>query len=129
MAFAGVKYLAVKQVYEDQTRSNGTVLKVPIPGDNQLVSLAPELICMAWAGALLESTKRHIARTIETKGSPPFPVPEMRFVEYALAKETGGAKNSFLVEEFIDENKGGPFVKYIHNSTSAIRDMPDERGV
>jgi len=110
--FKGITKVAVKQAYH---RPAGDLF-VTYPWGEQLKRLAPEFICAAWANALHELTKDHVSETFVRKGFPPFQCPVMRFVPVALATESGGEKNVYLLEEKIPE----PFVKYIHNASAAI---------
>lgn len=121
-AFAGRTEVAVKQV-TNRMNIGGESFRTVYPGSTQLELLAPELMCAAWAKALLESTWQYVRSAVMRKGLPEFGVPDppMQFVNAALATELGGEKNVFLLEELIDDRKqGAKFVKYIHNGSASI---------
>lgn len=111
-SFEGITEVAVKQAYHCPAGD----LFVTYPWGEQLKRLAPEFICAAWANALHELTMDHVTAIISAKGFPPFQCPVMRFVYVALATESGGEKNVYLLEQKIPD----PFVKYIHNASAAI---------
>lgn len=118
--FAGISDVAVKQAYHEGKTKRDKIYRRLYTGDSQLMKLAPELTCAAWAHALFEFTKQYVNQVISRKGNPPFEVPDMRFVAIALATEidAGGVGNSYyLLEELIKDRE---FVKYIHNGSAAI---------
>jgi hypothetical protein len=67
-------------------------------------------------------------------GSPPFEVPRMRYVQAGLAIQvskdlegTGNLKqNAYLLEEFIDSEEPGWFVKYLNNNSAKPHKFKDE---
>ena len=118
-SFASVCNVAVKQAYDRKYTSQTEFKPIPIRGAVQLQKLMSELTCMGWANALYDSTMVHIVRVVDHKGPPPFRVPKMRFVASALA-QTAEDGDSFMLEECIDGERGGQFVKYIHNASAQV---------
>lgn len=59
-------------------------------------------------------------------GLPPFEVPQMRYVQAGLAIQVSkdselegtGRQNAYLLEEFIDSEDPGWFVKYLNNNSA-----------
>jgi hypothetical protein len=60
-------------------------------------------------GIVYEFIKKHV----EKHGAPPFEIPTMRFVKNALLI----GDQAYMVEEVIDEETDGTFVKYIGNGS------------
>jgi hypothetical protein len=60
-------------------------------------------------GIIYEFIKKHV----EKHGAPPFKIPTMRFVKNALLI----GNQAYMVEEVIDEETDGIFVKYIGNGS------------
>ena len=80
----------------------------------QIAKLSAEINCLRWASALMGIVYTFINKHVETHGAPPFEIPSMRFVKNALL--IGDAK-AYMVEEVIDEETDGIFVKYIGNGS------------
>jgi hypothetical protein len=53
-----------------------------------------------------------------TGGKPPFEIPQMRFVNAALAVAQNTKHDTYMLEEVIDEATDGGFVKYIGNGSA-----------
>ncbi|KAJ7086781.1 hypothetical protein B0H15DRAFT_781757 [Mycena belliarum] len=81
--------------------------------------LSMEVRCLGWGNVLLFMVYDFIRRSIrEMDVPPPFAIPQMRFVNAALASTqdvAGDSRDLFLVEERIREDKEGKFRKYINN--------------
>ena len=77
-----------------------------------------EISCLVWARVLLDLVYKFIDKGIALHGEPPFHIPQMRFVDAALAVEHNMAESTdgrvFLLEEVIGENEGR-FRKYVNN--------------
>jgi hypothetical protein len=58
-----------------------------------------------------------IAEHVKSNDNPPFEIPSMRFVNSGLVV-TEGNRNTYMVEEVIDEAVDGRFVKYIGNGSA-----------
>ncbi|KAJ7920089.1 hypothetical protein B0H13DRAFT_1605718, partial [Mycena leptocephala] len=56
---------------------------------------------------------------------PNFEVPKMRFVHAGLAIGQTDERDTFVVKEWIDPEKEGPFIKYIHNRSARPRNFQD----
>ena len=105
--------VAIKQCF--YTISAGT--RVLYNKHSQLTKLTAELNCLRWASALMGIVYNFIDEHKVTNSlSPSFPIPEMVFVKSALAiSETD--QEVFLLEEVINEEVEGPFIKYIGNGS------------
>lgn len=92
--------------------------------------LSGELFCLEWASSLMDYVNDWVAGKVESRGEePPFPIPQMEFVQGALVLARHGAsEKAFLVETLIKEESDGPFIKYIHNSLPAPSDHVQELG-
>lgn len=77
-----------------------------------------EIACLVWAHILLDIVYKFVDKVIALHGVPPFPIPQMCFVEAALAVEHNISESSeaqvFLLEEVIGEVEGH-FRKYVNN--------------
>ena len=119
--------VAIKQCFYKS--SSGT--RVLYDKHFQLMKLTAELNCLRWASALMGLVYNFINEYEETNGLSPsesFPIPNMVFVKSALAiSETD--QEVFLLEEVIDEEVDGPFIKYIGNGSVKPYDFlePKER--
>ena len=84
----------------------------------QLTKLTAEINCLHWASALMGLVYDFINDHIATNGLSPsesFPIPnDMVFVKSALAISD---QEVFLLEEVINEEIEGPFIKYIGNGS------------
>ncbi|KAJ7027222.1 hypothetical protein C8F04DRAFT_1123061 [Mycena alexandri] len=86
----------------------------------QAKSLTMEVRCLAWGHVLLYMVYTFIRRFIREHGEPPFPIPQMRFVEACLASQQ---------EERIHPDVEGKFRKYINNGAAiptAFRNAEDQ---
>ncbi|KZT53392.1 hypothetical protein CALCODRAFT_409275, partial [Calocera cornea HHB12733] len=82
----------------------------------ELNALHMEAVCLAWASSLMAFAYDFISQHIRDAIEPPeFDIPKLRFVDAALAIASGGAQKAFLLEEYIENQQGLAFVKYIHN--------------
>jgi len=72
-----------------------------------------ELRCLPFAAALMQLVYAFVARELKNLGSPPFSIPQMRYVQAARAR-VQPVDNSLLLEELIDDS----FVKYTNNYDS-----------
>jgi hypothetical protein len=59
-----------------------------------------------------------IAKESETQSSPPFDIPQLRYVKVALAIAENVTWDTFLHKEVIDDRMDGPFIKYIRNGSA-----------
>ncbi|KAF8982855.1 hypothetical protein BDQ17DRAFT_1261868, partial [Cyathus striatus] len=84
-----------------------------------------------WAASLLSHTYSYISQVVSAKGSPPFEVPQLRFVKagVAIVHDSTATKSDgkvttmhrvYLVEELIEDCNGGSseFIKFIHNGSA-----------
>ncbi|KAG6808192.1 hypothetical protein H0H92_005087, partial [Tricholoma furcatifolium] len=134
--------ICAKQTYYRKertvTREDGNTTyvaqNIPHDGRTQAKELTVEIACLVWARALLHLVYRYIEAEIVTRGEPPFPIPQFRFVEAALAieqVEAGKEAQVFLLEEVIGGTEG-PFRKYLNNMSPIplhlLNQQDEERG-
>ncbi|KAG1906201.1 uncharacterized protein F5891DRAFT_975631 [Suillus fuscotomentosus] len=106
--------ICLKQCYYQTDKSK----RFPYPDSRQLQLLQPEIRCSIWAGALMDRVQQYIATELVTCSTPPFKIPNIRFMHIALATiEDAGVTKTYLIEEFIDESMQGKFTKYISNDS------------
>jgi hypothetical protein len=122
--------VCAKQTFYTATREyerpgTGKIIKLihNIPHDTitQIHNLSMEIACLVWAQVLLDLVYKFVEKGIASRGNPPFLIPQMRFVDAAMAVEhnTGeGTERAFLLEEMIGKDQG-EFKKYMNN-VSAI---------
>jgi alpha-kinase family protein len=91
---------------------------IPHDGVTQIRNLSMEIACLVWARVLLDLVYKFIEKGIALRGEPPFYIPQLQFVDAALAVEHNMAKSTdghvFLLEELIGEGEGR-FKKYVNN--------------
>jgi hypothetical protein len=91
---------------------------IPHDGVTQIRSLSMEISCLVWARVLLDLVYKFIEKGIALHGEPPFHIPQMQFVDAALAVENNIGESTdgrvFLLEEVIGEGEGR-FRKYVNN--------------
>jgi hypothetical protein len=85
---------------------------------SQIKELSRDINCSRWAAASMDLVYRFIEKESETRGSPLFDIPQLRYVNIALAIAENGSRDTFLLEEVIDEDIDGPFIKYIGNGSA-----------
>lgn len=122
----GAQYdISAKQTFYQKTALTGQAGKeikvtqnIPHDGVTQIHNLAMEIACLVWACILLDIVYKFVDMVIALCGVPPFPIPQMHFVEAALAVEHNISESSeaqvFLLEEVIGEVEGC-FRKYVNN--------------
>lgn len=98
-------------------RNPGSTASLPYESRKQAEQLTSEIACLGWGTALIEEVYNFIEVEEAKRGKPPFDIPRMRFVQAALAIAKTDAKETFLIEEVIDEKKEGKFVKYLNNDS------------
>jgi hypothetical protein len=105
---------------------NGTGKSSRILFDNpsQAKKLVLESYCATWGAAMMDLVYDFMEQRDKISGPPPFGVPQMRFVRVALAVADNDRHDTFLLEEFIDEEADGKFLKYINNDQSTPLDYP-----
>ena len=106
--------VAIKQCFYTSP-STGT--RVLYDKHSQLTKLTAELNCLRWESALMGIVYNFInEHETNTGHSPSFLIPKMDFVKSVLAiSETD--QEVFLLEEVINEEVEGPFIKYIGNGS------------
>jgi Alpha-kinase family len=101
-------------------------------GQTQAANLSVELNCLGWASALMDLVYSFMKKEEPVYGRPPFEVPQMRYVKAGLAievsKDSEGTEkqNAYLLEEFIDSEDPGWFVKYLNNNSAKPHKFKDE---
>ena len=108
--------VAIKQCFYTSP-STGT--RVLYDKHSQLTKLSMEINCLRWASALMGLVYNFISEYNATHGqktSESFPIPDMIFVKSALAISDSD-QEIFLLEEVINEEVEGPFIKYIGNGS------------
>jgi len=91
----------------------------------QITKLSAEINCLHWASALMGIVYNFINKHITMHGEPPFPIPKMRFVKNALAI-ADTTRDTYMLEELIDEAVQGAFVKYIGNGSVKPFEFTDD---
>ncbi|KAJ7089167.1 hypothetical protein B0H15DRAFT_780321 [Mycena belliarum] len=108
----------IAQDYHSQA-SKSSCIRVPQLIVPKAKLLSMEVRCLGWGNVLLFMVYDFIRRSIrEMDVPPPFAIPQMRFVNAALASTqdvAGDSRDLFLVEERIREDTEGKFRKYINN--------------
>ena len=106
--------VAIKQCFY---MSPTTGIQVLYDKHSQLTKLTAELNCLRWASALMGIVYNFIDKHKTSSGlSPSFLIPEMDFVKSVLViSETN--QEVFLLEEVINKEVEGPFIKYIGNGS------------
>jgi hypothetical protein len=99
-------------------------LRLPYDNHTQVVKLSLEITCLQWASALMDLVYDFIAQHCATEGNPPFEIPQVSFVNTALAVTENSSADTYLIEEVIEEVEGGEFVKYIGNSSARPCRLP-----
>jgi hypothetical protein len=92
---------------------------IPFDNHTQITKLSMEINCLRWSSALMRLTYDYIDGHIKNCGSAqaPFAIPHMRFVKSALAI-VHDTRDTYLLEEVIDEDTEGNFIKYIGNGSA-----------
>ncbi|THU98733.1 hypothetical protein K435DRAFT_585995, partial [Dendrothele bispora CBS 962.96] len=73
-----------------------------------------ELACIGWASALMLHTYNFVEDFIKShQSSPPFAIPQLRFVPTALVITQDDDRKAFLLEQMIPDSFG----KYISNAS------------
>ncbi|KAF5377829.1 hypothetical protein D9615_006831 [Tricholomella constricta] len=130
------KNICAKQTYYEKSgsvESMGQEIQVtqniPHDGRTQARNLTMEIACLVWARVLLDLVYVFIEKYVTTKGQPPFTIPQLRFVEAALAVEHADSSQEsrvFLVEEVIGGASEGMFRKYMNNVSPVPLPLSDE---
>jgi hypothetical protein len=118
--------VCVKQTF---SATGSSKKRVVYQGQTQATNLSVELNCLGWASALMDLVYRFMKKEEPVRGFPPFEVPQMRYVQAGLAisKDAEGRQNAYLLEEFIDSEDPGWFVKYLNNNSAKPRKFKDEK--
>ncbi len=82
----------------------------------QITKLTGEINCLRWASALMRLVYDFIDSFTKEHGPPPFEIPSMQFVKSGLAIAED-IRDTFLLEEVINDTTDGNFVKYIGNGS------------
>ncbi|KAJ7079724.1 hypothetical protein B0H15DRAFT_787654 [Mycena belliarum] len=88
---------------------------------SQAIFLGGELNLLGWGTTMMNMVYKYMEGREKSVGKPVFEVPKMRFVHAGLAIAQTEARDTFMVEEWIDPECEGEFVKYIHNSSGQPR--------
>ena len=124
--FGDSKQVCIKQTFFTCDDSiSKSKKRVIYQGQTQASNLSVELNCLGWASALMDIVYSFINKEKTVRGSPPFEIPQMRYVKAGLAiqvskdlPEGTGAQNVYLLEEFIQSEEPGWFVKYLNNNSA-----------
>jgi hypothetical protein len=95
-------------------------------GPKQGELLMGEINCARWANALMRLVYDFIKDEDAKRGKPSFPIPDLRYVNVALAVSTQKDRATYLLEEVIEEPDGG-FRKYINNTIAVPLSSNDPR--
>ena len=85
---------------------------------SQIKQLSCDINCSQWATASMDLVYNFIEKESEMRGFPCFDIPKLRYVKVALAIAENHTRDTFLLEEVIDEHADGPFIKYIGNGSA-----------
>ncbi|KDQ50824.1 hypothetical protein JAAARDRAFT_141372 [Jaapia argillacea MUCL 33604] len=92
------------------------------PANEEVLRVWKEANILLWSISLLSFTYAFIDRAIrKSPHPPPFNIPSLRFVNAGIAvvhTGHGSLHAGYLVEEMIDSDDHGSFIKYIHNGTA-----------
>lgn len=105
--------ICIKQCYYPD---KGSTTRHIYDSASQVNFLSRDINCSRWATASMEIVYEFIAHS--KCGTPPFEIPKMRYVKVALAIAENNTRDTFLLEEVIDDDLDGPFVKYIGNGSA-----------
>ena len=96
--------------------------------DNQKQAelLTTEINCLRWARALMGLVYEFLDTQVNVKGPPPAPIPRLGFVSVSLAVGVESPRETFLLEEVIDTQKDGKFMKYISNIAAKPIEFPKD---
>ncbi|KAJ3556255.1 hypothetical protein NP233_g12021 [Leucocoprinus birnbaumii] len=116
--------VALKRPLEAASQAMNGVQRPFKKGADANTAVIQEVLCLAWASALIRLSYDFIAESTKTK-EPPFLIPMLRMVKswvaapIAATTTAGGSTPQalYLVEELIE---GGVSVKYINNTTSSV---------
>ncbi|KAK7055921.1 hypothetical protein R3P38DRAFT_2849610 [Favolaschia claudopus] len=118
--------VCLKQAFHTRVGPGDQTARVLYEGVSQLKFLSGELNILGWGTTMMNMVYAYAAGRERELGKPPFEVPAMRYVHAGIALPNGGEeKTAFLVEEWIDTESEGLFVKYIHNSSAKPRRFDD----
>ena len=118
--FSGSSSICIKQCWYPCKSSGSRLLY-----DNytQITKLSAEINCMRWASALMGIVYDFMEKHIATYGEPAFVIPNMRFVKNALVI-ADTTRETYMIEEVINEGADGTFMKYIGNGSVKPLDFP-----
>ena len=124
--FGNSTQVCIKQTFSTSEYSKKHVV---YQGQTQATNLSVELNCLGWASALMDLVYKFMKKEECVRGSPPFEVPQMRYVQAGLAisNDAEGRQNAYLLEEFINSDDPGWFVKYLNNNSAKPRKFKDEK--
>ena len=87
--------------------------------------LTTELNCSRWGQGLMGLSYDFIRIGIALDGPPPQPIPQLSFVSTSLAISVDDQQATYLLEDVIDPQKEGRFVKYISNNSAKLIVFPN----
>ncbi|KAF5377194.1 hypothetical protein D9615_006459 [Tricholomella constricta] len=122
-------YYATRQSLAQKAYATNGGNNIPHDGRTQARNLTMEIACLVWARVLLDLVYVFIEKCVSTKGQPQFDIPQLRFVEAALAVEDADSSREsrvFLVEEVIGGASEGSFRKYMNNVSPVPLPLSDE---
>jgi hypothetical protein len=131
--FGNSTQVCIKQTFfTSDSEDSGSKKHHVYQGQTQAANLSVELNCLGWASALMDLVYSFMKKEEAIRGSPPFEVPQMQYVKAGLAiqvsKDSAGTdkQNAYLLEEFIDSEEPGWFVKYLNNNSAKPLKFKDE---
>ena len=97
------------------TQSGKIIYRTGVAGS---VNVFKEMNVFEWAVTLFSDSYKYINNFNSEHGMPPFDIPQMRFVCSSAAITTvAHGSHAFFVEELINAEEDGPFLKYINNAS------------
>jgi hypothetical protein len=126
--FGNSTRVCIKQTFFTSEDSKKRII---YQSQTQAENLSVEMNCLGWASALMDLVYSFMKKEELVRGSPPFEVPQMRYVQAGLAiskdrAEDSDRQNAYLLEEFIDHEAPGWFVKYLNNNSAKPCKFKDE---
>ena len=113
-AFGDSTSVIIKQCWYRCPNTRGHLI---YDNHTQVTKLSSKINCLRWASALMGLVYDFIDKYTATCGPVPVTIPKMCFVKSALAIAED-TRETFLLEEVIDNAIDGNFIKYIRNGSA-----------
>lgn len=110
--------VCIKQCWYTDPADESATVRHLYNSASQINYLSQDINCSRWATASMELVYNFVQQESEVVSPPPFEMPQMHYVNVALAITDNNVHDTFLLKEVIDEKVDGSFVKYIGNSST-----------